>query len=66
MNRRKHYEFSQAKPDPYAKRLKKEVAPFGLMSGAVNYFGDCLKRRGFPPERLLTCICVNAPQAGSG
>ena len=34
---RKHYEFSQAKPNPYAKRLKKEVT-LRLDERTVNYF----------------------------
>jgi hypothetical protein len=64
---RKHYDFSQAKPNPYAKRLKKEVT-LRLDERTVDYFEGLSEETGIPSRMLiiLTCICVNAPQVGSG
>ena len=49
---RKHYDFSQAKPNPYAKRLKKEVT-LRLDERTVNYFEELSEETGIPPERSI-------------
>jgi hypothetical protein len=44
---RKHYDFSQAKPNPYAKRLKKEVT-LRLDERTVDYFEGLAEETGIP------------------
>ena len=49
---RKHYDFSQAKPNPYAKRLKKEIT-LRLDERTVNYFEALSKETGIPSRTLI-------------
>jgi uncharacterized protein (DUF4415 family) len=49
---RKHYDFSQAKPNPYAKRLKKEVT-VRLDAGTVEYFEAIAAETGIPTRTLI-------------
>ncbi len=49
---RKHYDFSQAKPNPYAKQLKKEVT-VRLDEGTVAYFEAIAAETGIPPRTLM-------------
>ena len=49
---RKHYDFSQAKPNPYAKRLKREVT-VQLDEGTVEYFEAIAVETGIPARTLI-------------
>ena len=49
---RKHYDFSQAKPNPYAKRLKRELT-IQLDEGTVGYFEALSAETGIPPRMLI-------------
>ena len=49
---RKHYDFSQAKPNPYAKRLKREVT-VQLDEGTVEYFEAIAAETGIPTPTLI-------------
>ena len=49
---RKHYDFSQAKPNPYAKRLKREVT-VQLDEGTVEYFEAIAAETGIPARTLI-------------
>jgi hypothetical protein len=49
---RKHYDFSQAKPNPYAKRLKREVT-VQLDEGTVEYFEAIAAETGIPTRTLI-------------
>ena len=49
---RKHYDFTDAKPNPYAKRLKKEVT-VRLDEGTVEYFESIAKETGIPARTLI-------------
>ena len=49
---RKHYDFSKAKPNPYAKRLKKEVT-LRLDERTVEYFEALSKETGIPYRALI-------------
>jgi hypothetical protein len=49
---RKHYDFSQAKPNPYAKRLKREVT-VQLDEGTVEYFETIAAETGIPARALI-------------
>ena len=49
---RKHYDFSQAKPNPYAKRLKREVT-VRLDEGTVEYFEAIAAETGIPARTLM-------------
>ena len=49
---RKHYEFSQAKPNPYAKRLKKDIT-VRLDEGTVEYFEALAAETGIPTRTLI-------------
>jgi hypothetical protein len=49
---RKHYDFSHAKPNPYAKRLKREVT-VQLDEGTVEYFEAIAAETGIPARTLI-------------
>ena len=49
---RKHYDFSQAKPNPYAKLLKREVT-VQLDEGTVEYFEAIAAETGIPARTLI-------------
>jgi len=49
---RKHYDFSQAKPNPYAKRLKREVT-IRLDERTITYFEVLAEETGIPYRALI-------------
>ncbi len=49
---RKHYDFSKAKRNPYAKRLKKEVT-LRLDERTVEYFEALSEETGIPYRALI-------------
>ena len=49
---RKHYDFSNARPNPYAKRLKKQVT-IRLDEPTLGYFKSLAERVGMPYQTLI-------------
>ena len=49
---RKEYDFSKAKPNPYAKRLKKQVT-IRLDQATVTYFKKLASESGVPYQTLI-------------
>jgi uncharacterized protein (DUF4415 family) len=49
---RKQYDFSQGKPNPYAKRLKKQVT-IRLDEGTIQYFKSLAEETGVPYQTLI-------------
>jgi hypothetical protein len=49
---RKNYDFSEAKPNPYAKRLKKEVT-LRLDERTLDYFESLSEETGIPSRALI-------------
>ena len=49
---RKEYDFSKAKPNPYAKRLKRPVT-IRLDGATVDYFKDLAERAAIPYQSLI-------------
>jgi hypothetical protein len=50
---KKHYDFSKARPNPYAKLLKKEVT-LKLDERTVEYFEALSKETGIPYRTLIS------------
>ena len=58
---RAHYDFSQAKPNPYAKRLKQQVT-IRLDRETVGYFQSLAAEMGIPYQTLINLYlrdCAN-------
>ena len=49
---RKHYDFSKARPNPYAKRLKKQVT-IRIDQSTIGYFKDLSERTFIPYQTLI-------------
>ena len=49
---RKHYDFSKARKNPYAKRLKKQVT-IRLDEPTLSYFKGLGERTGMPYQTLI-------------
>jgi uncharacterized protein (DUF4415 family) len=49
---RKEYDFSKAKRNPYANRLKRQVT-IRLDEGTILYFKDLAKELGIPYQTLM-------------
>jgi len=49
---RKEYDFANARPNPYAERLKQSVT-IRLDSRALEYFKDLATRTGIPYQTLI-------------
>ena len=49
---RKSYDFSQGKPNPYAKRLKQQIT-IRLDDGTVGYFKKLAEETGIPYQTLI-------------
>ena len=50
---KKHYDFSKAKPNPYAKRLKKQVT-IRLDEDALTYFQQLAEETGIAYLRITS------------
>ena len=44
---RKHYDFSDSRPNPYAKRLKKQIT-IRLDEDTIAYFKNMAEEKGIP------------------
>jgi len=52
LHMRKHYDFSKSVPNPYAKRLKKQIT-IRLDEGTIAYFKDMADEKGIPYQSLI-------------
>ena len=59
---RKHYDFSKARKNPYAKRLKKQVT-IRLDEPTLAYFKDLGKRMGMPYQTLINLYLRDCAEA---
>ena len=58
---KKRYDFSKARPNPYAKRLKKQVT-IRLSQDAIEYFQGLAEENGIPYQTLINLYlrdCAN-------
>jgi hypothetical protein len=60
---RKHYDFSHAKLNPYAKRLKKEVK-LRLDERTVEYFEKLSEETGIPSRTLINLYLRDCAASG--
>ncbi len=49
---RKSYDFSNSVPNPYAKRLKKQIT-IRLDEGTISYFKEMAEEKGIPYQSLI-------------
>ena len=49
---RKHYDFSRARRNPYARRLKRQVT-IRLEHDTISYFKELSKENGIPYQTLI-------------
>ena len=49
---RKHYDFSDSKPNPYAQRLKKQIT-IRIDEPTVEYFKELAEELGLPYQSLI-------------
>ena len=59
---RKNYDFSKAKKNPYAKRLKKSVT-IRLDQDSLNYFLDLSEETGIPYQTLINLYLKDCAQS---
>ena len=55
---RKEYDFSKARRNPYAKRLKKAVT-IRLEPGVINYFKSLSSESGIPYQNLINLYLID-------
>ena len=55
---RKHYDFSKARRNPYAKRLKKQVT-IRLDEQTIRYFKSLAEEAGVPYQTLINLYLRN-------
>ena len=60
---RKAYDFSEAKKNPYAGRLRKQVT-IRLEEGTVTYFKDLAEEIGIPYQTLINLYLRDCASSG--
>lgn len=60
---RKHYDFSKAKKNPYAKRLKQSVT-IRLDPSTVAYFRELAEETGLPYQSLINLYLRDCVASG--
>ena len=60
---RKHYDFSKAKKNPYAKRLKKQVT-IRLDEATIAYFKSLSEDTGVPYQTLINLYLRDCAASG--
>jgi predicted DNA binding CopG/RHH family protein len=60
---RKHYDFSQAKKNPYAKRLKRSIT-IRLDQTTVGYFKDLAAETELPYQSLINLYLRDCAASG--
>ncbi len=59
---RKQYDFSHARPNPYAKRLKRSVT-IRLYDGTITYFKELAEEIGIPYQTLINVYLRDCARA---
>ncbi len=49
---REHYDFSDSKPNPYAKRMRQQIT-IQLDGTTVDYFKNMAEEKGIPYQNLI-------------
>ena len=60
---RKHYDFSKAKPNPYARRLKQQVT-IRLDQDTIGYFKNLSEETGVPYQTLINLYLRECASSG--
>lgn len=60
---RKHYDFSNAKKNPYAAQLKKSVT-IRLDEGSISYFKGMAEETGIPYQSLINLYLKDCAATG--
>jgi predicted DNA binding CopG/RHH family protein len=60
---RKEYDFSKAKKNPYASRLKKQVT-IRLDEGTIKYFKELASENGIPYQTLINLYLRDCAASG--
>ena len=60
---RKRYDFSKARPNPYARRLKKQVT-IRLDQDALEYFQKLAAQTGIPYQTLINLYLKECAASG--
>ncbi len=60
---RKRYDFSKARPNPYARRLKKQVT-IRLDQDALEYFQQLAAETGIPYQTLINLYLKDCAASG--
>ncbi len=60
---RKHYDFSNARKNPYAAQLKKPVT-IRLDEGSISYFKDLAEETGIPYQSLINLYLRDCAASG--
>lgn len=60
---RKSYDFSRARPNPYAKRLKKQIT-IRLDARTVDYFKELSEELGVPYQTLINLYLQDCASSG--
>ena len=60
---KKSYDFSKARKNPYAKRLKKQIT-IRLDEPTIEYFKGVAKRSGLPYQTLINLYLRDCAQKG--
>ena len=60
---RKHYDFSKAKPNPYARRLKQQVT-IRLDQDTIGYFKNLSEETGIPYQTLINLYLRECASSG--
>jgi len=60
---RKEYDFTKARKNPYAKKLKKQVT-IRLEPDIIDYFKDLAQDNGIPYQTLINLFLRDCVQSG--
>jgi uncharacterized protein (DUF4415 family) len=60
---RKHYDFSKAKRNPYARRLKRQVT-IRIDEDTLTYFGALAEETGIPYQTLINLYLRDCATTG--
>ncbi len=59
---RKHYDFSDSVPNPYAQKLKKQIT-IRLDEDTIDYFKGMAEEKGIPYQTLINLYLRDCAQA---
>ncbi len=59
---RKHYDFTDSKPNPYAAKLKKQIT-IRLDGDTIEYFKNMAEEKGIPYQGLINMYLRDCAQS---